>query len=105
MRVSLQCSLCCNDPARTMTRPVPTLPTPTAGVEPKRLSGSSAHTWFHTRDGRRYGWEIAFIVVLKLVLLIVLWFGFIEPWSHPAALPATSVQQFYLPSPVTVRHD
>jgi hypothetical protein len=56
-------------------------------------------SWFRSRAGRRYGWEIALLVVLKLILLLVLWFGFIKPWLRPATPPAAVVQQFYTPAP------
>jgi cytoskeletal protein RodZ len=64
-------------------------------------------SWFRSRAGRRFGWEIALLVVLKLILLAVLWFGFIKPWLRPAAPPATVVQQFYTPAslPASPHHD
>jgi cytoskeletal protein RodZ len=61
-------------------------------------------TWFRTREGRRYGWEIAAVIVVKLVLLTALWFVFIKPWAPPAA-PHAIVQQLYLPPPPAARHD
>jgi hypothetical protein len=64
----------------------------------------SGKTWFQTREGRRYGWEIAAIVILKLVLLMVLWFVFIKPWPRPATPRAADLRQIYTP-PAPVRHD
>lgn len=68
------------------------------GIGTKRLSPSLGKTWFGTREGRRYGWELGFVIVAKLVLLIVLWLVFIEPWPRPIAPPAVVVQQLYLPA-------
>jgi len=62
-------------------------------------------SWFRTREARRYVREIAFVIVLKLVLLAVLWFGFIRPWPRPAAPPAAVVLQFYMPAQPPVQHD
>jgi hypothetical protein len=71
-------------------------PTPGApGGDPQRPSSPSQKTWFRTREGRRYGWEIALIIVVKLMLLIVLWFVFIKPWPRPATPPAAVVHEFY----------
>jgi hypothetical protein len=59
---------------------------------------SRVHSWFRTREGRRYGWEIGLIIALKLLLLVVLWFAFIKPWLRTVPPPAAIVQQFYLPA-------
>jgi hypothetical protein len=67
--------------------------------EGQNRSAAPRKSWFRSGAGRRYGWEIALIVVLKLVLLLVLWFCFINPWPRPATSPATVVQQFYTPAP------
>jgi hypothetical protein len=66
---------------------------------------SSRHTWFRTRDGRRYAWEIALVIVVKLLLFLLLWFVFIKPWGHPATPVASAVQQIYLPAGPANRHD
>jgi len=66
---------------------------------------SPGKTWFRTREGRRYGWEIALIIVVKLMLLIMLWFLFIKPWPRPATPPAAVVHQFYAPAATAVPHD
>jgi len=87
-----------------MTQPAPTPQYARDGAKPKRMSPSSAPTWFRTREGRRYGWEIGFVIVVKLALLLVLWFAVIEPWPRPAP-PATVVQQLYLPAVPAARHD
>lgn len=55
-------------------------------------------TWFRTRAGRRYGWEIGLVVVLKLALLLVLWFVVIKPWLRPTAPAVSVVRQFYEPA-------
>ena len=101
-------TVCRDDPTRT----VADLDSPTPGalthVSADRPSASPAGTWFRTREGRRYAWEIGLIIVVKLALLVVLWFVFIEPWPRPATSPASVVQRLYLPtSPAvaTKRHD
>jgi hypothetical protein len=66
---------------------------------------SPGETWFRTRDGRRYGWEIGIIIVVKLAVLILLWFVFIKPWPRPATPPAVVVQQLYSPAAPASRHD
>jgi len=68
-------------------------------------NNSSAEVWFRTREGRRYGWEIASIIIVKLLLLCALWFVFIKPWPRPSTPPASVVQQFYVPAAAAVRHD
>jgi hypothetical protein len=64
----------------------------------KNPPGTPRKSWFRSGAGRRFAWEIALVVVLKLVLLLVLWFGFIKPWPRPASPPAAVVQQFYTPA-------
>ena len=66
---------------------------------------TSGDAWFRTRDGRRYGMEIALIILVKLALLVVLWFVFIKPWPRPETPPATVVQQLYLPAMPAARND
>jgi hypothetical protein len=75
------------------------------GGDPQRPSSSSQETWFHTREGRRYGWEIALIIAVKLMLLIVLWFVFIKPWPPATTPPAAVVHQYYAPALAPVRND
>ena len=88
------------------------LDSPTPGaltyVSANRPSVSPAGTWFRTREGRHYACEIVLVIVVKLVLLVALWFVVIEPWPRPATSAANFVQQLYLPaSPAvaTKRHD
>ena len=66
---------------------------------------SPGKSWFRTREGHRYGWEIALIVGIKFALLAALWFAFVAPWMHPAKLPVNVVQQFYVPGEPAVTHD
>ena len=87
-----------------MIEPAANSPSAVAGAEMPPPSPSSAKTWFRTPEGRRYGLEIAIIIVVKVALLSVLWFALIKPWPRPAAPPASIVQQFYVPAP-GVRHD
>jgi hypothetical protein len=88
-----------------MTEPASTSPRAANGAGPTRLSTLSGETWYRTREGRRYGWELGLIIVVKLALLMLLWFVFIEPWPRPAVPPAAAVQQLYLPVLPAVSHD
>ncbi len=88
-----------------MTEPASASPSSVAGAGRERLSSSSKKTWFRTREGRRYGWELALIITVKVALLIVLWFVFIKPWPRAATEPATVVHQFYVPASAAVSHD
>jgi hypothetical protein len=72
-----------------------------AATEPVRPE----KTWFRTREGRRYAWEIALIVAVKLALLLILWFAIIKPWPHPTATPSTVVRQLYAPMSPPAHHD
>ncbi len=88
-----------------MTNPVLAPLSSVACDGPNGLLPSPGEAWFRTRDGRRFGWEIGVIFVVKLALLIVLWFVFFEPSSGPDTAPPITVQQLYLPSGPSVRHD
>ncbi|MEP6942717.1 MAG: cytochrome oxidase putative small subunit CydP [Betaproteobacteria bacterium] len=88
-----------------MTEPAAASQCTVAGEGRSDRLPSPAATWFHTRDGRRFGCEIGVVVVVKLALLVVLWFVFIEPWPRPGPAPAVVVQQLYAPSAPTLRHD
>jgi hypothetical protein len=88
-----------------VTEPASTYPSSVTGVSAKSLSRSSAETWFRTREGHRYGVEIGLIILVKLALLVVLWFVFIKPWPRPETPPATVVQQLYLPAMPAARND
>jgi hypothetical protein len=88
-----------------MTDPASAPPSSVACDGPKGLLPSPGKAWFRTRDGRRFGWEIGVIIVVKLALLIVLWFVFIKPWPRPDTAPPITVQQLYLPSGPSLRHD
>ena len=87
-----------------MTDPASAPPSSAACDGPKGPLPSPGEAWFRTRDGRRYGWEIGVVIVVKLALLIVLWFVFIEPWPRPATAPSINVQQLYLPGGPPVRN-
>ena len=68
-------------------------------------SSSPGEGWLQTRDGQRYVWEIGAIIVLKLALLVALWFLFIKPWSRPPPPPATVAQHLYSSSAPASRDD
>jgi hypothetical protein len=88
-----------------MTEPAPALTCHVASDGSKEELPSPGETWFRTRDGRHYGWEIGVIIVVKLAVLILLWFAFIKPWPRTATAPAVVVQQLYSPSAPAPRHD
>jgi hypothetical protein len=81
-----------------------TISVPDTGSGYQQRLQESGKTWFQTRGGRRYGREIAAIVILKLVLLMLLWFVFIKPWPRPATPRAADLRQIYTPA-AAVRHD
>jgi hypothetical protein len=76
-----------------------------SGCATQRRSPVASDTWFRTRAGRRYGWEICLVVAVKLALLLVLWFVFIKPWLRPIAPAVSIVRQFYEPAPLPSHHD
>jgi hypothetical protein len=88
-----------------MSQPASTSPTTDTRVGLRRLSSSPGSTWFRTREGRRYAWELGLVIVAKLALLVVLWFVFIAPWPRPATPTASVVQQFYVPATPAAGHD
>ncbi len=76
-----------------------------AGHDATHGSSSAPHpTWFRTRDGRRYGREIALLVVLKLVLLTLLWVVCIKPAPRVHATPDAVAQHLVAPPPAAA-HD
>jgi hypothetical protein len=72
---------------------------------PRAPLRSTGETWFRSRDGRRYAWELGAIIVVKLALLVLLWFVFIKPWPRQPAAPQITVQQLYMPTAPPARHD
>ena len=84
----------------------PASASPSSGAVGAQRSSPSLHkTWFRTREGRRYGLELALIIAVKLALLAVLWFVFIKPWPRPSTPPAAAVQQLYAPAAPAGSHD
>lgn len=51
-----------------------------------------ARSWFRSDHGRRYGRDIAIIVVLKLVLLIALYVFFVAPQPRADTSPDATRQ-------------
>jgi hypothetical protein len=88
-----------------MNEPASPSPHAATGVGSRSVLPSSERTWFSTRAGRRYGWELGLIIAAKLVLLVALWLVLIGLWPRPATPPAAVVQQIYLPAASAVRHD
>jgi hypothetical protein len=61
--------------------------------------------WFRTQEGRRYGWELASIIVVKIVLLALLWLTVIAPYPKPATPAAMVAKHVYLQAVPAPRHD
>lgn len=59
-------------------------------------------SWFRTRGGVRFGIEFALIIVVKLVLLVALWYVCFRPYPRPDTSPAAIEK--HLASPETA-HD
>jgi hypothetical protein len=47
-----------------------------------------ARSWFRTGAGRRFGVEFALIVIVKIVLLVAIWFICFRPYLRPDTSPA-----------------
>jgi hypothetical protein len=90
---------------RIMSQPASTSQSADTRAGPGSLPSSPGATWFRTRGGRRYAWELGLVIAVKFALLIVLWLVFIQPWPRPATAPATFVQQLYLPGAPATAHD
>ena len=88
-----------------MNEPVSPSSRPATAADSHHFEPSPERMWFRTRDGRRFGVEIAVVVVVKLALLGLLWLVFIQPWSRLPGKPATVVQQIYAPVTLAERHD
>jgi hypothetical protein len=88
-----------------MNEPASPSPRAAAGVGSRSVLPPSERTWFSTRAGHRYGWELGLVIVAKLALLVVLWLVLIELWPRPPMPPAAVVQQIYLPAVPAARHD
>ena len=58
-------------------------------------------SWFRTAAGLRFGVEIALIVLVKLALLILLYFAFVAPQPHADTSPP-SMRAHVLADPVAV---
>ena len=86
-----------------MTEGATVSPSQGAGAHPPARSSRTG--WFRTREGRRYGWELALVIVMKLVLLGVLWFVIVEASPKSASPPATVVRHLYTSAAPAVRHD
>jgi hypothetical protein len=54
-------------------------------------------SWFRSRGGRRFGIEFALIIVIKLILLVLLWYLVIKPQPRADTSPA-AVEQHFTPS-------
>lgn len=57
----------------------------------------SAHSWFRTRGGRRFGLEFGVIILAKLVLLGALWHLVIKPQPRADTSPE-AIERHFTPS-------
>lgn len=75
---------------------------------PLRFVSTSARSpdpsWFRGRGGRRFAFEFAAIVLLKLLALILLWFFCIRPLPRADTAPA-AVEDHLLTAPAEATHD
>jgi len=62
----------------------------------KRKDSSSS--WFRSRGGRRFAWEFALIIVIKLILLTLLWIFVIRPLPRADNSPAAIERHFSTPT-------
>lgn len=62
------------------------------------------HSWFRSRGGRRFGIEVAAIVVVKLILLAFIWFVCFRPHPRPDLRPA-AIENHLLTPTAEVAHD
>ena len=88
-----------------MNEPVSPSSRPATAADSHHFEPSPERTWLRTRDGRRFGVEIAVVVVVKLALLGLLWLVFVQPWARPPGKPITDMRQIYVPATPAERHD
>ncbi len=55
-------------------------------------------SWFRSRGGKRYGIEFALIILVKLLLLLLLWFLVIKPQPRADTSPA-AIERHFTPPP------
>lgn len=58
-----------------------------------------ASSWFRSRGGHRFGVEFGLIVLVKIALLIVLYYAFFAPQPRPDTSPAAVERHLLPPSP------
>jgi len=59
----------------------------------------ASRPWFRSSAGRLYFSRLATIIVLKLVLLVGLYYAFLKPAVHPDASPAAIQHLLLDPAP------
>lgn len=57
-----------------------------------------APSWFRSRGGRRFGLEFGLIVLVKVALLILLWYVLFAPQPRPDTSPAAVERHLFAPS-------
>lgn len=57
-------------------------------------SAQASSSWFRSHAGRRYGRDFAWLIVIKLVLLTLLYFIFVAPQPRMDTSPATIRKRF-----------
>ena len=61
-------------------------------------SPSACHSWFRSRDGHRFGIEFALIVLVKIALLVVIWYLLFAPQPRPDTSPAAVARHLLAPA-------
>ena len=65
------------------------------------MDTSSPHarrSWFRSRDGHRFGVEFALIVLVKIALLVMIWYMFFAPQPHPDTSPGAVERHLLAPT-------
>ena len=66
---------------------------------------SASRSWFRSRGGHRFGIEFALIVVIKIALLVVIWYVLFAPQPRPDTSPAAVERHLLAPSATESAHD
>jgi hypothetical protein len=64
----------------------------------------TGRSWFRSRGGRRFGVEFAAVIVVKLALLVLIWFICFRPHPRPDTAPA-AIERHLLAPPAEATDD